>query len=67
MFLKDKDKEDLNTATGTIQAVIFCYAHGPSSTESLDEQMLCHYFILVPLFSWYDFTKTLNSPRARLL
>lgn len=67
MFSKDKTNEDLNSATGTIQAVIACYARGPSSTESLDEQMLCHYFILVPLFSWYHFIKTLHSPRTRLL
>lgn len=52
MFSKDKDNEDFNSAICTIQAVITPYAHGPSCTESLDEQMLCHYFILVPLFSW---------------
>lgn len=44
MFSKDKDNEDLNSATHTIQAVIARYAHGASSTESSDEQMLCHYF-----------------------
>lgn len=67
MFSKDKDNEDLNSATGTIQAVIARYAHGPFSTESLDEQMLCHYFILMPLISWYNCIKTFPSPRTRFL